>query len=144
MSIWNEIITDNDLTEFLELYGGFHDCCLKELRYISGAFVNKDLSMKPINTQRKLLVLLQRQSEDNPVVELEFSCLESLNLKPVNQTYTCEILDVSMFFENGKIYWGDSDLFETQREQYEGTWLCAGKARWRFVDKYIGDQEIYK
>lgn len=143
MSVWNEIIIDKDLTDFLELYDGFHDCCLKELRYISGAFVGKDLSMNPVNTKRKLSILFQRQSEDKPVVELEFSCLESLNLKPVNQTSTCEILDVSMFFENEKLYWSDSDLFKTQRKQYEGTWLCAKKARWRFVDEYLGDKEIY-
>ena len=143
MSAWNEIMTDKDLADFLEAYDGFHDCCLKELRYISGAFVNKDLSMNPINTHRKLLILFQRQSEDNPAAELEFSDLESLNLKPVNQTCTCEIPDVSMFFENGKIYWGDSEWFRTQREHYEGTWLCAKKARWRFVDEYIGDKEIY-
>lgn len=75
MSVWNEIITAKDLTDFLELYDGFHDCCLKELRYISGAFVGKDLSMNPVNTKRKLSILFQRQSEDKPVVELEFSCL---------------------------------------------------------------------
>lgn len=143
MSIWNEITTDSDLTEFLELYGRFHDCCLKELRYISGAFVNKDLSMNPINTQRKLLILFQRQSEDNPVIELEFSNLETLNLKPIERIYTCEIFGASMFFENGKIYWGDSNLFETQRAQYDGTWLCAEKARWRFAYEYMGDKEIY-
>ena len=57
MSVWNEIITDKDLTDFLELYDGFHDCCLKELRYISGAFVGKDLSMNPVNTKRKLSIL---------------------------------------------------------------------------------------
>ena len=34
MSGWNEIITDKDLIDLLKLYNGFHDCCLKELRYI--------------------------------------------------------------------------------------------------------------
>lgn len=143
MSIWNEIISQYDLTNFLELYGGFHDCCLKELRYVSGAFVNQDLTMKPINDQRKLLVLFQRQSENNPVVELEFSSLESLNLNPINQTYTCEILDASMYFENGKIYWADSSEFRKQQKVYDGTWICAEKVRWRFVEEYIGNKEIY-
>ena len=26
---------------------------------------------------------------------------------------------------------------------YEGTWLCAEKVRWRNVDEYIGNKEIY-
>lgn len=143
MSIWNEIVSQQDLTKFLELYDGFHDCCLKELRYVSGAFVRQDFAMHPINDQRKLYVMFQRQNEKNSVVELEFSSLESLSLKPVNQTYTCEIFDASMYFENGKIYWADSSEFSKQKKVYDGTWICAEKVRWRFVDEYIGDNVIY-
>ena len=142
--VWNEINTDEKLNEFLELYGNFHDSCLKELRYISGAFVNQDLEMYPINDKRKLYVVFQRQCEKNSTIEIEFSSLIKLNLAPNTETYTCEILDATMFFENGYIYWGDSDWFKEEREQYDGTWLCAEKVRWRFVDKHIGDQEIYK
>ena len=133
--MWNEINTEQELLEFLALYGGFHDSCLKEMRYISGAFVNKDLAMYPINDKRKLYVVFQRQCEKNSSVEIEFSGLLKLNLVPNDEAYTCEILDVSMFFEDGKIYWGDSDWFKSEREQYDGTWLCAEKARWRFVDE---------
>lgn len=143
MMIWNEINTEQELNDFLESYGGFHDCCLKELRYISGAFVDKNLSMHPINNQRKLYILFQRQYENVTVIEMEFSGLVKLNLIPNHETCTCEILDISMFFENGKIYWGDSEWFKEQRELYEGTWLCAEKAKWRIADKYIGDKEIY-
>lgn len=143
MAKWNEITSDQDLAEFLKLYDEFHDCCLKELRYISGAYVKQDLAMYPINDQRKLFVLFQRQNEKNSVVELEFSALEILNLNPYNQLYTCEILEASMFFENGKVYWGDSSDFKNQKELYEGTWLCAENVRWRFVDEYIGEQVIY-
>lgn len=140
---WNEIVSQHDLSAFLALYDNFHDCCLKELRYVSGAFINQNLAMKPINDQRKLLVIFQRQSENNPVVELEFSSLESLNLKPSNPMYTCEIFDATMYFENGKIYWADSSEFKKARKVYDGTWVCAERVRWRFVDEYIGEQEIY-
>jgi len=142
--MWNKINTERELQDFLELFGGFHDCCLKELRYISGAFVNRNLEMHPINDQRKLYVVFQRQCEDLAVIEMEFTGLVKLNLCPNDESYTCEILDASMFFEDGKIYWGDSDWFKEQREGYEGTWLCAENVSWRIADEYIGNKEIYK
>ena len=125
------------------IYGGFHDSCLKEMRYISGAFVNEKLGMHPVNDQRRLYIVFQRQCENTTVVELEFSGLIELNLVPNNESYTCEIYDVSMFFENDKIYWSDSYEFESMRENYKGTWLCAEKVRWRKVDGYIGENNIY-
>ena len=140
--MWKNIDTEQELMEFLEIYS-FHDCCLKELRYVSGAFVNHNLGMSPINNKRKLYVIFQRQFESNAVVEIEFSGLENLNLRPNDENYTCEILDTAFFFENGKIYWGDSNWFKEQRELYDGTWLCAQKARWRIADEYIGSDEVY-
>ena len=129
--IWNEINTEQELQEFLESYGFFHDSCLMELRYTSGAFVDQNLGMHPINDKRTLYVVFQRQSEKNSTIEMEFSGLLKLNLEPNDSTYTCEILDVSMFIENGNFYWGDSVWFNEEREKYEGTWLCAEKVRWR-------------
>ena len=133
--MWNEINTEQELFAFLKLYSNFHDCCLKEMRYISGAFVNLNSEMHPINDKRKLYIVFQGQCADITSIEMEFSGLIKLNLIPVDETYTCEILDISMFFENGKIYWGDSDEFFVQRELYDGTWLCAEKVRWRIADK---------
>ena len=135
--MWIEIKNENDLKIFLNAYGGFHDCCLKELRYISGAFVNQNLEMHATNDLRKLSMVFQRQSQYATVIELEFIGLEKLNLCPSTEEYTCEILDVEMFYEENKIYWGDSEWFKIKRENYEGTWLCAQKARWRTLDKEI-------
>lgn len=132
--MWYNINTEQELDNFFELYGGFHDCCLKELRYISGAFVKENFEMHPINDQRRLYILFQRQSENFTSIELEFSGLIKLSLTPCDDSFTCEILDASMFFEDGKFYWGDSNWFIELREQYTGTWLCAEKVRWRIVD----------
>ncbi len=132
---WHEINTEEQLNDFLDIYGGFHDSCIKELKYLSGAFVNQNLDMYPVNDQRKLHIIFQRQNELLTAIEIEFSGLLRLNLIPNNAFHTCEILDVSMFFEDGKIYWGDSNWFKEQRELYRGTWLCAEKARWREVER---------
>ena len=59
--MWNEIANEKDLNSFMDTMHGFHDSCLKELKYISGAYVNEELRMFPINKQRKLSVIIQRQ-----------------------------------------------------------------------------------
>ena len=141
--MWNEIKSDDNILELMKIYGNFHDSCIKELKYISGAFVNPDLSMNPMNNSRNLRMIFQRQCKDPMAIEMEFSELVSLNLNPNDENYTCELLDVAMFFENGYIYWGDSDWFAVQKEAYEGTWICAKKAKWRIVDEYIGEEEVY-
>ena len=60
-NMWNKIVDDKTLINLLEEVGFFHDACLTELRYISGAYVDEDLAMYPINDKRKVNVFIQRQ-----------------------------------------------------------------------------------
>ena len=69
--MWNEIKSEKDLKSFMDTVCGFHDRCIKEIKYISGAYVDETLSMLPINTQRTLSVIIQRQFENPSVVEIE-------------------------------------------------------------------------
>ena len=59
--MWKIIRSKQDINNFMTLFGGFHDACLKEICYNSGAFVNKDLSMNPVNSERLLYAIFQRQ-----------------------------------------------------------------------------------
>ncbi len=68
--MWQEISNDREIQCFMDKVCFFHDSCIKELKYISGAYVNADLSMHPINDRRLLSVIIQRQHEDNPMIEL--------------------------------------------------------------------------
>lgn len=52
--------------------GSFHDSCLKEMKYISGAYVDEELSMLPVNSKRMLSVIIQRQFENPSAIELQF------------------------------------------------------------------------
>ena len=107
--MWNELNDENDVEFFLELVNSFHDSCIKEISYVSGAYVDKDLSMNPINNQRVLNIIIQRQFDINSVMEMQFSDLKYLKLFPIESDYTCEILGCSMLVENGLIYWCDVD-----------------------------------
>jgi len=47
--VWNEITSQDDLNVLMNQFGGFHDSCIKELKYVSGAFVYKNLSMQVLS-----------------------------------------------------------------------------------------------
>lgn len=129
---WNEIKTEEDIGQLMHVYGGFHDSCLTELHYISGACVYPDLSMQPVNTKRAVRLRFQRQSECPFEIELEFSGIECLHLIPSDDNYTCELLDC--FFEkaNGLFYWADDADFALDGD-YDGTWVSAKAVKWRIT-----------
>lgn len=142
--MWNEIVCKKDLDSFMNIMCGFHDSCVKEIKYISGAYVNEKLSMSPVNSQRVLCVIIQRQFEDPSAIEMQFAGLKYLKLFPKGENYTCEILDASMIIKEDCIYWCDcGGLSEKDIESYTGTTICASKVRWRAADEYIGEQEVY-
>lgn len=142
--MWNEINSNNDLINFMDTICYFHDSCIKEMKYLSGAYVNEDLSMYPINDCRILRVIIQRQFKDNAIIEMEFSGLKRLQLLPCDDEYTCEILDSTMILKDDCIYWCDcGELSEKDLESYDGTVICASKLRWRSIDGFMGQKEIY-
>ena len=142
--MWNEINNEKDLKSFMDMHYDFHDSCLKELKYISGAYVDEALSMYPINDQRFLRIIFQRQFKNSSAIELEFIGLKFLRLYPNEEDYTCEILDTTMILKEDRVYWCDcGGLSEADMEAYKGTVICASKVRWRAVDEYIGSKEVY-
>jgi hypothetical protein len=142
--MWNEIVNENDLNNFMDIINYFHDSCIKELKYISGAYVGETLSMYPVNNKRTLNVIIQRQYKDISAIEMEFIGLKHLNMFPTDEEYTCEILDSTMILKEGCVYWCDcGGLSEADLENYTGTMICASKVRWRAADEYIGPKEVY-
>ena len=133
--MWNKVIDDKTCIALLEEAGFFHDTCLTELRYISGAYVDKDLEMYPINDKRKVKVFIQRQEERKNTIELEFSGIEYLKLFPSDEKYTCEIFGVTLILEDGKIFWCDCDgISKEEFPDYRGISICASELKWRWVD----------
>lgn len=101
--------------------------------------------MNPVNDCRTLNVIVQRQFEDISMIEMEFEDLKSLKLFPVDNKYTCEILDSTMILKNGCIYLCDcGGLTETDLEDYAGTIICASKLRWRPIKNCMGRKEFFQ
>jgi hypothetical protein len=143
--MWHDITNQNETEDFMEKMGNFHDGCLKELKYISGAYVCTDLSMQPLNDRRILKVILQRQYDDPSVIEMEFIGLTRFILIPVDPCINFAFISrAKMFFKNDCICWCDQEEFSEEGigEKPE-TLICASKVRWRSADEFIGDGEVY-
>lgn len=142
--MWNIIVTSDDILQFMEEMCYFHDSCIKEMSYLSGAYVSDNLSMYPLNNRRVLRVVIQRQHETNSMIEMEFHGLKILKFFPVDEDYTCEILDSTMFIKDGNLYWCDcGNLSESDLDDYEGVFICASKLRWRSIKNHMGEKEFY-
>ena len=142
--MWEIIHTNNEILKFMENVCYFHDSCIKEISYISGAYVGENLSMHPLNDRRVLRVIIQRQYEKNSMIEMEFQGLKHLKLFPVDESYTCEILDSTMIMKDGNIYWCDcGNVSESDIDDYTGTLICASGFRWRSVENHMGEKPFY-
>lgn len=142
--MWKIIRTNDDILRFMEKVCYFHDSCIKEISYLSGAYVSGNLSMHPLNDRRVLRVVIQRQYEKDSMIEMEFHGLKGLKLFPVDESYTCEILNSTMIMKDGNLYWCDrGDLSESDLDDYTGTLICASKLRWRSIENHMGGKEFY-
>lgn len=135
--MWNELSTDEELQNFMVTINYFHDSCIKEINYISGAYVNSDLAMHPVNDIRSLRVVIQRQYSDYLTIELEFKELHYLSLRPTSDLYTCEILHATLFKKNDLIYWSDCEMDFSKLANFKSkaTMICASRLRWRSIDE---------
>jgi len=141
--MWNEIFTEEDISNLMGLFGDFHDSCIKEIRYVSGAFVNHNLSMNPVNNMRMVDMVVQRQYRNPMAIVIRFTGVKMLHLAPHDDKYTCEIHGASMFIKNENIYWADCCEAINEIESYDGTWICADKAQWRIIDECIGSNNVF-
>ena len=69
--MWNEVKNSNDITEVMERLAYFHDSCLKELKYVSGAYIEGN-AMQPLNEKRMLSIIIHCGVADIDAIEMEF------------------------------------------------------------------------
>jgi hypothetical protein len=149
MSTWQEVNNQSDVDYLKQIYGGFHDSCITELHYFSGADVGENLSMRfGDSTDRKLSVRFKRQWE--PVkIELLFEGMRRMNIAGWQNYYFCEILgcylkrhnDLIKGLDDSLVVWAD-DVGFNPKELFDRnilaepliTYIISEKLRWRFLD----------
>ena len=142
--MWHEIKNQVEADAFMEHVEDFHDSCIKELSYISGAYVENDLSMYPVNEKRALRVAFQRQFAAPSMIEMAFTGLRYLKITPNDMTCTCEISDATLLVRAGRVCWCDRGGITSEGMlTYDGTVICAEKVCWRPIEGHMGEAPFY-
>lgn len=149
MSIWHDVSNQFDIDYLNEIYGGFHDACITELRYISGAYVDKNLAMGfGESIDRKLFVIFKRQWKPMKI-ELLFEGMREMNIAGWQNHYFCDIFDCYLALhqdlikgrDDNLIVWADNAGFNP-KEIYERnilsepltTYIISEKLKWRLLE----------
>ena len=98
--MWTEIKNQSDIDNLLELYGYFHDSCIRDFHVSTRAYVEKNLSMG-FDNRLTLSILFQRQFSPNSVLELKFEDIVKFNYNQIGD----DIFDASIIIEDDLFYW---------------------------------------
>ena len=90
---WNYIESQDDVSSLMSQAYGFHDSVLKDLNYVSGAYVDKDKNMHPHGNLRKVTMHIESQWCQS--IELIFEGVTALNLRPAGDNYSSDISQAS-------------------------------------------------
>ncbi len=145
--MWNVIVTQSDADNLIDIFGAFHDGCIKEMKYISGEYVSEDMRMYPLNSKRDLSVIFQRQSRNPCAIEVVFSKLIRMNLSPKDEQFDGIILGACIAVNEDGITWIDDDWVKAdninQALVEDNTWIKAKEMKWRTADEFIGKEEVF-
>ena len=127
---WHYIEKQQDIDFILEQTSGFHDSVLKDLSYISGAYVDEKNSMFCTDSERQ--VAMRFDSQWSRPIEMIFEGVTALNLRPSSDNYSSNIYGATLQLQNASVFFCD-DTINAIDELYTGTWVKAYSLRWRFV-----------
>ncbi|OHE40381.1 MAG: hypothetical protein A2Y16_04425 [Tenericutes bacterium GWF2_57_13] len=142
---WTYADTQEELLQLVNIFGGFHDACIKEMKYLSGSYVASNLSMNPIDDIRQVRIVFQRQWENPSCIEVIFEGVQQLNLVPGRDGYSSDIFQAYLMARDGFVYFCDytDEIDRLVKNAYFCTWIKALSLRWRIADEYLGNELIY-
>ena len=134
--MWTEIKSKVDIERLLDVYGNFHDSCLRDVYISTREFVDEKLAMH-FDNKLTASLLFQRQFGPNAVIELKFEDIERFNFLPFNETENAVIYDATLKIENELFYWADFAGWEIGDN--DSIWISGKKLFWRFRPEFIGN-----
>ncbi|GAA0084885.1 hypothetical protein UT300007_13240 [Clostridium sp. CTA-7] len=145
---WYEVKEQRDIDYLLKEYCGFHDSCLVELNYKSGAYVDKERSMCfGTSEERELHMIFQSQCT-GIMLELLFTNVKKFHVAGWQEYYSCDIFDcyleirndLIMGRDNNLIVWADTEGFNPKEEveryilnEQMTTYVIAANLKWRYL-----------
>jgi hypothetical protein len=141
--MWNKIETESDIINFMKDINYLSDSCIKEIKYVSGGYVNEDLSMHAQNSKRYLYICIQRQYNTFSTIELMFRGVKKFIMVPRDELKDCVIYDSSLIKKQNLYYWADYEELDINNIEEYGTLVIAEQIYWRNVKTCLGDKEVY-
>lgn len=141
---WIEIQGNEDIQRFLNMFGNFHDSCLKELLMWTDSYVEKDLSMGVgMGFDTKIRMLFQRQFNNPSAIELLFEGVTQFHLSPSPEYHDSIIFDASLLIQDGTFYWANAYNWKPNDHDEEVTWISSQRVKWRDVSDWMGEKKRY-
>ena len=135
---FKEIKNEEDINLLMQEFKGFHDSCIKEIKYVSGCYVDDNRAMQPINTIRKVEIIFQSQISKVRTLEIHFEKLKKMYLEPQGENYDGIIYEASIKQFEGVFYWSEwENLKKEDIKLKKGTWISAEKIKWRLAEDLI-------
>ena len=140
-SEWNPIASEADVERLLDVFGAFHDGCLREAHVWTETYVEDDLRMHFLGDVGTCVrILFQRQFRDPSAIELLFERVVAFHLRPAPPNYDSIIYDAAMSLVDGVYYWAESsDWSPTSPSRDSSTWIAAKTVSWRDASGWMGD-----
>ncbi len=135
MTDWKEIYNDQDIDSLLNLYGFFHDACLREVHIVTRESVTKDLTMK-FDGELIATLLFQRQYRNPSVIELRFEDVKQFNFNPPEPNYDSVIYDATFKKIDNLFYWASEENW--QIGDNDAVWISGKRVFWRERSDLIG------
>lgn len=133
-----EIKNEKDIVYFLDQCEHFHDSCVFEIHYKSGAYVSENLAMHPVNSVNTLTIQFHSQNETCRRFDVVFTDLIHFHFTPLPCMYSCEIFKGKLMQRNGAFYWSPEDEFDPEDvsclTNNNTTWVCCKRIKWRIYD----------
>jgi hypothetical protein len=139
---WISANTDNEIKTLMDYYGGFHDSCISEIKYASGAFVDSEQSMHMGNAEdRQVEIVFQRQWEPVAII-LRFIGMRKMNITGWQRNYSPDIYGCYLSIHNNlivglddnMIVWADDSSFNP-KQQLERELLSEPSISYIIADK---------
>ena len=134
--MWTEIKEQSEIDKLLDLFGYFHDSCLRDIYITTREFIDEKLVMH-FDNKLTASLLFQRQFGLTTVLELKFEDIEQFNFKPFDKSTNSVIYDAALMTTNGLFYWADSADWEIGDN--DSIWISGKKLFWRIRPELIGN-----
>jgi hypothetical protein len=141
---WNEVKTQQEADRLMELFGDFHDSCLREAHLWTEHYVSNDLSMSCTGTlDNQIRLLIQRQFKNPAAIEMLFEEITRFNLVPTPENYDSIINSATLLVRDGTTFWSpEGDWTPDKLDRDCATWIAAKRLFWREVD-WLGNALRY-